>query len=797
MAFTTIKSYFTFLSRNKTYTFINVLGFSLSLMFVIIIGLYARQEYSVDKCIDNARRIYIVGMEEKDDNGTSSTIEGSNWRVQRMLRQVPGVQMTCAVGMGQPDITDPAGDNKIKTDVMFADSTFFRMFSIPVVEGDRNHVLDQPDAVVVSQEYARRIFGNADPVGRTLYFDGDTAKAQAMCVTGVFTTTKGTSFMPTDIITRFERIAQFNSSLTSEGMNNASGTTVFLLAQPGCDLQQKERLMDKMQKDGGFWIYNMNKDDYVRTRVLPFSQRYFSSFEQSSGIGCDNSRRGDLHLVNLLFAVGLVILVFSIINYINLTVAQASSRAKEMATRRLLGSQRSGIMARLIAESMLMCLCSFAVGVVLAVAAMPYAARLLDTTLEPEALLAPLPVCASIVFVLAVGVLSGIIPAVVISRANPIDVVRGTFRMHVKMRFSKVLIVFQNVLTIVMTGCALTMTMQIRHILNAPLGYTHEHIMSLPAIDDSTAVAAFTNEARKLSCVQEVSVCMGHPLNGGNNNTITYPDGKTLSYQIMVGDHSFMHLLGLRLIRDNHVADEQNGVFVNRQTLRELGLPLSAPYIMIGDRRAPVRGVLADFHIRGIMDAQHPVLVYTQPGIKWPWSILVKVSGDETEAYDRINNLFRLHFKHDISDITNMPYLDQVMHQYYIQAIRMSTIVSLFAAIAVIISLLGLVAMSTYFTQQRRKEIAIRKVFGSTSDQIYGRLLRTFLTYVGIAFVVAVPIIHHFMASWLSNYSYRIDLSWWIYLAAGLFCLLVSFVAVTVQSYRAANENPAGNVKAE
>ena len=793
----TIKSYFTFLSRNKTYTFINVLGFSLSLMFVIIIGLYAKQEYSVDKCLDKAGRIYSVGMQINGmgvDNQPST--EGTNWRVQRMLDKVPGVEMTCGVTMADDDVVGPTGDKAI-THIMFADSTFFRMFSIPVVEGDREHLLDQPGAVAVSEEYARRVFGNADPVGRALYLADDTAKVAPLRVTGVFSTTRNTSFCPTDMVTRFELVSNYNSSLTSEGMNNATGATVFLLAKEGVDLRSKEKLMDKIQREGGFWIYSSEKDKSLKTstKLLRMADRYFSDFTVSYGGGA-NSRRGDSKFVTILFAVGLVILVFSITNYVNLTVAQASSRAKEMATRRLLGSQRSGIMARLIAESLILCALSLVVGVALAVTALPYAAKLLDTTLELSDLFTAANIGVAVAFMAVVGVLSGIIPAVVISRAKPIDVVRGTFRTNVRMRFSKVFIVVQNVMTIVLIACSMTMLLQVRHLVGAPLGYDHDHVLSLPA-GDSAQAASFMEEARKLACVESVSECMGHPLNGGNNNTVTYDNGKTVSFQIMYGDRNFMKLLGLKLIRDNHVDDEENGVFVNRQTLRELGLPLNARYIMLKDERMPVRGVLADFHIRGIMDQQHPVLLFIQKGIPWAWSVLVKVRGDETEAYERVNELYRMTFKHDVSDLTPTPYLDQCIHEFYRQAIRMSTIVTLFAAIAVVISLLGLVAMSTYFIQQRRKEIAIRKVFGSTSTQIYGRLLRTFLVYVGVAFVVAAPIIRHFMSDWLSNYSYRITLSWWIYALAGLFCLLVSLAAVTLQSYKAANENPAANVKGE
>ena len=214
-----------------------------------------------------------------------------------------------------------------------------------MVEGDRNHVLDQPNAVVVSEAYARRMFGNVDPVGRPLYFEDDTTKTSPMRVTGVFTSTEGTSFKPTDMITRFELVKSFNSSLTSEQMNNATGSNVFLLAKEGVDLTTKEAQLDKVQRDGGFWIYQSKKEAAVKTKVIRFSDRYFSKFQTSSGTGGENARRGDKKIVNILFAVGLVILVFSIINYVNLTVAQASSRAKEMATRRLLGSQRSGTKA--------------------------------------------------------------------------------------------------------------------------------------------------------------------------------------------------------------------------------------------------------------------------------------------------------------------------------------------------------------------------------------------------------------------------------------------------------------------
>lgn len=787
-----LKSYLTFLSRNKAYTLINMLGFSLSLMFVIIITLYTEQEFGVDKSIDNADRIYSVCMGSGDSGG--KVAEGTGWRIQQTLKNAfPDIEMTCAVTAGDTYMLDKQ-DNSVSTDILFADSTFFRMISIPLVTGDRQRVLDQQNSAVVSEEYARKMFGDADPIGQQLRFKDEGKSSVSLRVTGVFTSTDGTSFPHADVVMRFENVSMFNPSITAPEMNNAAGTTVLLLTREGSDIMSKERQMDKVLKDMGFWIYNMPGLD-THTKLLRLSDRYFSDVEAVSGIGDLMSRRGDFRLVTVLFAVALIILVFSITNYVNLTVAQSSYRAKEMATRRLLGSQRSDIMLRLIAECSLLCLACLAVGVALSAVALPYANHLLDTDMRFADLLTVGNIGAAVVFVLLVGLLSGLLPAIVISRAKPIDVVRGTFRLHTKMRFSRVFIVFQNIMTIFMIAASLTMVLQVRHLVGAPLGYDYKHLVVLPAGGDSIQTRTLLTELRKLPCVTGVTACQGYPFDGGNNST-TNIDNRTLSFQVLQGDADYMRTLGIKLLRDYHL-DDPEAAYVNKQTLAELGLPMDARSFRVNNGVEHIRGVIDDIKIRTVTSDQHPLLIYISKEMKYPWTILVRVRGDESEAYERIKDVYRNVTDMDLTTIADTPYLDQLISQEYVQEKRISTIVTLFATIAVIISLLGLVAMSTYFIEQRRKEIAIRKVFGSTSRQIYVRLVRTFLSYVGVAFVIAVPLIYHFMTQWLSNYNYRIDLGLWIYAVAGAACLLVSFAAVMVQSHHAANTNPAESIKME
>ncbi|MDO4159162.1 MAG: FtsX-like permease family protein [Prevotellaceae bacterium] len=480
---------------------------------------------------------------------------------------------------------------------------------------------------------------------------------------------------------------------------------------------------------------------------------------------------------------------------INLTVAQSNRRAKEMATRRLLGSQRSEIIMRLVTESILMCAVSMALGIVLAMLGAPVAEKLLDTEISIATLLRPSFVAAIIFIVLAVGLVSGIIPAFVISRAKPIDVVRGTFTRHSRMVLSRIFMTLQNVITITMIGVSLTMVLQVDHLVSAPLGYDKENLMKIDFWGSNhSKVDAFRNELNSLPCVVKTSFCKGTPIDRGNNNTIIFPDGKEISFQVLIGDSCYFDILGLKIARDNHVADV-NGAYVNNQTLKEAELKEDAKsmkYSLDGDPIS-IRGIMAPFQLGDITSFESPVLIFIHKKISDPWSILIKIKGDPIEAYNSVKEVYKTTFGMELTQ--ERPYIDQIVQDCFDQQMRLSKIVSLFAGIAIIISLLGLVAMSQYFIQQRQREIAVRKVFGSTSRQVCFRLLRSFMIYVAIAFVIAIPIIWYFMSDWLSDYSYRISLSPWIFVAAGAFCFVVSLLAVVIQSNVAANENPIRHIK--
>ena len=779
------KSYLTFLSRNKGYTAINVFGFSLSMMFVLLIGIYAYQEYSVNSQVPDEERIYALGLSL--DN--SEKVGGFHHAfIKPTLKNFPDVESGCAVIRHKTKIQDNNGD-VIRTSFLIADPEFLTMFDIPFVSGDRKTALDDNRSVVLSESFARKLFGSIDPVGKSLTWN-DSIKLH---ITGVARDLGNISIEPADMIVNFSFAGQFNGADADElfpNQANVGGVNVFLLARKGKDLTKRADDLMKLystvfppfgQKDSGFKLI-----------VIPLKDLYFSTLTSYSNA----ARYGDRQLVNILFAVGMVILLFAVTNYINLTVSQSSRRAREMATRRLMGDSWGGIMARMMVESVCLCAISLAIGLLLALGAKPYIDHLLDTELHFAVLLHPASLALIALFVLAVGALSGFMPATVVSQAKPIDVVRGVFRFRTKMVLGRVFIVLQNVLTITMLASALTMTMQMHHLVSAPLGFDTKNIIDVPApMAEASLNTAFVNELNKLPEVKMVSACQGNPAAGGNNCT-SVNGGKTYSMQIFHGDRNYMKILGLKLDSDRNVTAE-NRCFVNPRFKADMkgifydGNMAKDPFT---NTSYPIAGTTNQFSIRNITEAPTATVIFEHRTLDNPWEFLIKVEGNATEAYNKVAETYKAVY-HEPLD-TDYPFLEQQVRIAFEQQLRLSKIVALFAIISIVVSLLGLVAMSTYFIQQRSKEIAIRKVFGSTGLQVRRRLISSFLAYVLVAFVIAAPASWWIMGKWISQYSYRIEFWPWI-IVAGVVSLAMSFAAVFAQSFAASNANPADKVKDE
>jgi putative ABC transport system permease protein len=758
------------MKKNKVYTFIDIFGLAVSLAFVILIAIYVGQELSTDKFQSKADRIYLLGNEKN---------LGSAYRIAGRIRErYPEIEKTCPISIEHSAIT--INETNLHVELLLADTTFFDFFDFKLYETTPAQALAVKNYAVVSKTFARKAFGKKDPVGEFITIN-DSVR---LIVTGVMDDIQNSTLPYCDIALRIDNVKYFNSSKDSETFDNAGDAYIFIMEKEGANLQSKAGDMLSYFKEI-FWIYK--REIYNEVTFTPLKEVYFSDKKGYS------LKHGDWKFVMVLMSVGIVVLLFALTNYINLTVAQAGFRAKEMATRRLLGSTRRELFIRLILESTLLCFIAFLLALLLAVLFVPYANRLLETKLNITAALSPLGILISLGAVAILGWISGLLPATIISRVQPLEVTKGYFGQKSKMVFSRFFIIFQNIITVMLLVASITMTRQTLHLIHAPLGYNTVNILDIRStnFNGKDNISVFANEVKQLASVKRVGFSQGTPFNRGNNNTMEY-NGRMISFQVIGGDSACFEMLGLQKIREN--LSTPNGVYFSQQALKETELAEDATELKMENNGIPIAGVIKDIQLGNITHTLSPVLFfYSTLETKYPWDILIEVQGDAATAYKQIKQIYERVVGIDFDG----EFIDEQVAESFASQKRTSTIIIIFSVIAVLISLLGLIAISTYFIRQRTKEIAVRKVYGADNFEILSKLVRVFLGYVLIAVVIAVPVIWYIMRQWLDDYSYRISLSPLIFIAAGAFCFFVAFISVYWQSRIAANTNPVKAIKSE
>lgn len=777
------RSFYNFLTRNKLYTAINIVGLSLSLMFVILIADFTLRQLTTDNFHTKADRIFVVGSERSLSNGY--------YLQKHLLDRYPEIEATCAVSpSGQSTSSSmqvEAGQRKFAAQMLYADTTFFRMFDFALTRGDREHALAARENVVLSESFARKAFGTDDVVGQAIRIP-DLDKSYV--VSGVMRDIDRSAFPQSDIVMRAETICEINGA-NNEHMGNAGGAVTFVLVREGADLEAK--IGDMLEYFRSFyWIYQGNVLHEVT--LTPLREVFFSERNDINGF-----HRGSWSFVMILFAVGAVILLFAVINYVNLTVAQTGFRAKEMAARRLLGASKGEVILKLILESTLMCLAAFVAAWLLAVAVEPYASRLLEERIDLVNDLTLVKGLCYAGFVLLLGFIAGIVPALMIARYKAVDIVRGSFRRRTKMLYSRVLITVQNLITIGLVAVSIGIALQIRHLIEAPLGYNTEDILdvSTEIFTEVAQVTAFREELLREPVVEAVAFACGTPHDRGNNHTMGRGSEGMISFQLFIGDSVYYRMLGLERLRDNRLAaaQQENAVYLNQYAFKELGIEEDATYFKVGpnyESTFVVAGTYRDFQIGSALDPPTSAMLLETDQIQFPWDVLIKTHGDKAAAYDTVRRVFE---RVTDSNVFTAEYIEQQIEADFAAQRRTLRIVGIFTLVAILISALGLVAMSTYYIQQKQQEIAVRKVFGSTGGEVLARLTGSFMRLVGIAFVVAVPVAWYVLSRWLEGYSVRIALTPWIFLAAGVFTAAVAFVAVFWQSSRAAHADPVDSIK--
>ena len=774
-----MKSFWNFLRKNKLYAAVNLVGLTVSMAFVLLLAVYIQRQLTTDSFQQNADRIYVVANE---DNVTMGY-----WLDKHLKNNFPEIEKGCCVANIASAAAFNINGERVYGSTMAADSTFFEMFSYDLVEGNKADWRVSQDRCMVSREFANAHFGDKDPLGQIISFNYEGSFQLTVC--GVYEDFGNSILKAPDVLIRGDIMPKINSS-HDEYMSNAGGGICFVMAYPGADLQARHSdILDWCEEN--FWVY---KSQYDKVRIIPLRDMYF--LNEGIRYGSDTIQFGNRSFVNLLLAMCILLLAFAVLNYINMTTALTGFRAKEMATRRLVGADKRSIFFKVISESTLICGISMLLAILLAEALAPTASRILEYQVSVFKAVTPVNILLVLGFILVLGILAGIVPALLIQKAQPIEIVRGTLRLKTKTVYSKVIIVVQNVVAVVMLVSALTIGLQIRHMVSADLGYNTKDILVVDnAFGQTGQIRPLLDKWREEPCVEEVGQGDGIPLGGTNNWTMEMPDGHWVSFQQIQGDDKYFDILGLKVKQDNH---QPNKWWLNEYAFKQIGIEETATEFQTAQNGTrSIGGIYYDFKIRPLEQDQSAAMIYNRgenPDDDYPWILLVKTTGDQAAAKKQVEAACKEVFPDRLFEAQ---YIEEMIEDGFADESRVLNIVLIFTLLSILVSALGLFAMSSYYMQQEIRSVSVKKVFGADYSGVLKELVLSFMKMVGIAFVIGVPIAWFIMSRWLSGYGHRINLYWWIFVVAGLIVALIAIASVLYQSIKTARTNPAEALKKE
>ena len=761
-----MKSYLKFLSRNKLYTAIEAVGLAVSLAFVIIIGSYVWQQYAVTREHPDRERIYVPGLP-----GAPGLTYGFPEAISA-IPEIESVASLCTMGLtyGESEVLYGAA----------VDRSFFEMFpNYRFVEGSADALLS-PSNVILPVSFARKMnlsVGDRLALGGTEYTVG-----------ALLDDKRETVFRYYEVFLNRESFRD-----RWEPFDNYGSTISFLKVRPGTGRQVLYDKLEAVCKEVYPDIYGHSF--FERLELTRFDELFFKETENAF-------RHGDRKTLQVLLLVGLLLLLSAIFNYANLSVALTGKRAREMAVRQLNGASRAGIVGRYIGESILFTAVCFGAGLLLAEAFCPVMNRLLNNPDVPiRVAWSPGYVLAYMGIVVVVGIICGVIPAVMAGRYRTLEVMKGAYRRKSKMVFSKVFIVLQNALAVILIALAVTMEAQMRKTQNRPLhcNVADKFYLSFITMEDDTPLR---DALEALPFVKRMGKCAGVPGIGANGQYSVTRDGRDIMYRVYRMDSTAFRMFDFEILED-FSAPVFNSVWFSDESYAATGLDDDYRDISVLSQRTTgcdqLAGVFKAFPTNNanIGEEEFAAVSVVRPEDIWIGGWVLETTGDRKEAYAKIMETYEA-FAREREVYLNYPsWIDETIFDAWKPARNNMRLVEIFMLLSIIISLLGLVAMSTYYSGEKSRDIAVRKVFGGTVDSEAWRTVREYMLLVGIACLVGVPVAVFAAQEYLKDFIYRLEGYGWIFVVAVVVTLLISFLAVLWQTLKAARTNPAVELKKE
>lgn len=804
-----LKNYLTIawrtMSRHKGYSFINIAGLAAGLACCLLIGLYVRYEASYDRFHNNAERIYRVTTERGKERATNRTARTAGPVAPAVNQAIPEVLHAVRLLVDGEFYIERGDVGFQETGIYFADSSFFDVFSFPLLRGNAQMALREPFTAVLTTQAARKYFGDEDPVGQTLRVNEQTD----MTVTGVIENPPPNSHLQFDFVA---------SMATAEALQSAS----WLFENWSTDAFFTYTLVPA-EHDADALARNLTEAarQHADPRMLTQEPGYALALEPLtdiylySDLAKQAGPTGNAAMLVLLGTIGGLILVIACINFMNLATARAAERAKEVGVRKSVGAQRSQVAGQFLAESVLSSLLAMGVAMGLAWLLLPLLSALVGKPLDinaPGQVGLAVYGLALVGLVLGTGLLAGSYPALVLSRYRPVVVLKGQHRPRVQDRpVRQGLVVVQFGASVALVAVTIVVFAQLDYLRGTSPGFATDQTMlvSLESIENiEERYDALRAELRALPVVEEVAASASPPAGDGLPDWLMNIEDaqgtvRRVSVPFLPVDFNFISLYDLNMVAgrafDPDIAtDATEAIIINEAAAALLGYydpaeAIGKPVRQIYPRDAWVIGVVQDFNFRSLHQPIQPLAMRILPSQYGTLSVLIR-GDDMQETVQAVEDQWAA----VVPDRAfTYRFLDTVIDAQYRAEERFVRIFSVFAGLAILIATLGLFGLSAFTAQQRTKEIGIRKTLGASVTDIVRLLCTDLLRLVAVAALLSVPVAYLAVQQWLSGYAYRVDVQAWMFAGAAALALLVALLTVSYQSFKAAHTDPVDSLRYE
>ena len=794
-----LKNYFKIalrhLGKNKLYAFVNIFGLAIGVTSCLLIGIYIWHELSFDKFHKQADKIARVTWEYNFGDADTKTATTGTRVGPEFKRRFPEIKAYARL-LKYSRVLSYEDKMFDEQNFLYADSAFFTIFSFPLLEGDPRTVLNSPDKLVVTKSMAQKYFGNESPVGKTIKVGG----TKDFIITGI------AADVPDNSQIKFDCVGTFSSlnASKSEKWSEANYITYLLLG----DKKQLSAVQSKINS----YVNQVTKEEmkltgnqFMAYHLEPLTRVHLHS--KLDGLEPNNN----IVYIYIMAVVALLILLIACVNYTNLSIAQSAKRSAEISMRKVMGAARSQVFYQFISESFLVTVFAIFAAFAITLLLLPYFNQLSGKSLTPHDLLQPLTAMVLLALAMMIAFLAGAYPALILANSKLINVLKSGFTFTGSGGLRRSLIVVQFVISVFLITSTIVILQQLSYIKNKDLGYNKDQIVVLPV--DRQISERYDDIKRAVAANAEVLAIAGayeEPTHiGWGDGIYCKENNREITVNALPVDEDIVKTLGLKIIAgsdynqtdvkqfdtSNDGSNLRYTFMLNESAAKALGW---TPQQAVGKtiekgHEGIIKAVVKDFHFRSMHEPIKPLVIFLDKRLVG--SMFVKLSGNnvpgalrslEKTWKDRIQHRpFEYHF------------LDEDYAALYKTEQRTAAVFSSFSLLAILLACLGLFALTAYTMVQRTKEIGIRKILGATISDILTLVSKDFLKLVFVALVIAVPIAWYAISKWLSGFSYRVNIHWWVFAAAGMLTLLIAFITISMQAIKTALSNPVKSLRTE